>query len=438
MAPALAKRFMTAVLRFVTGGRIRRRAIVTVTCVLLYRAGQFKRLPGAPTGGKDTKPLGDVMDFLLPFSEELTVPRIGVSAFQLGITPFISASIIVQVLSSLETVREYRKEDADEATEALKQLTRLLCFLIAIYQARDVVYRLVPVADLTRFNGSAQNFFWDNWALLMSGACMVAHLAERITEQGIGQGPSIFISISILSGYASSATKLCSAFVAGSMSTLELAACLVAFLGFVIGAVLLTGGVVKVPMVFFQSSATSVPGVPRSPRGKDDHIPFRINPLSMQPVLIALYALQIPQWVLSLAPSNPALITVAQVLQPGGAVYYVLLFTIIFASTFIDFEDFPREINEYMVKIGARVPHVRPGARSIEYFRRIQNGARFWGGTLLGGLATLAVSLDHTLAARHGTNFGLTSTLILVSTVLQIRRQVLSLREDPRLSGDQL
>ena len=418
-------------LRALAGGRVRSRALVTVVCVLVYRAGYFKRLPGVG-GEAGNRPLGDVMDFILPASESLTVARSGASVLSLGFTPYISASILVQILSSLDAVRQYRKEDASEATDALKQLTRLFTLAIALYQAFDVALKLKPLADLSAFSFSEAKFVWETTALLVAGACLVSHLAERVTEQGIGQGASVFISTSILSGFASSSVKLFNNFLAGNLAPVEFAACSAAFVAFIAGAILLTAGVVKVPMVFFQATSSNIPGVPKSPRGRDDHIPFKLNPLSMQPVLIALYVLQVPQWLANIAPGNVITTSLALLFSPGGAVYYVLLFTIVFAATFIDFEDFPSEINEYMLKIGARVPYVRPGSRSVEYFKRVQDGARFWGGLLLGGLATLAVALDNLLLVRFGTSFGLTSTLILVSTVLQIQRQILSLREDPR------
>lgn len=407
------------------------RAIVTIVCVLVYRAGYFMRLPGLMYSSS-AKPTADVMDFILPSSEALTVPRTGASVFALGFTPYISASIIVQILSSIDAVRQYRKEDADEATEALKQLTRLLTICIAVYQAFDVSTKLIPFADLAVFGQSTYRFVWATSLLLISGACMVSHLAERITEQGIGQGASIFISISILSGFASSCSKLYDSFLTGQLALPEFVACSTAFVAFIVGATLLTAGVIKVPIVFFQATSSNIPGVPKSPRGRDDHIPFKLNPLSMQPVLIALYVLQLPQWLTSLAPGNIVFSVLAAIFSPASPMYYITLFSIVFASTFIDFEDFPSEINEYMLKIGARVPYVRPGNRSVEYFRCIQDGARFWGGVLLGLLASSAVALDNVLLIRYGTSFGLTSSLILVSTVLQVQRQVYSLREDPR------
>ena len=119
--------------------------------------------------------------------------------------------------------------------------------------------------------------------------------------------------------------------------------------------------------------------------------------------------------------------------SPSSWMYSFTFFLVCFGFTFLDIQDTPKECSEYIVKIGARVPGVRPGQQTIQYFEDLRGGSRFFGGLLLGCVATGCTLADKYCRETYGMYFGLTSMLIVVSTILAIKKQVRALNQMPNM-----
>lgn len=259
-------------------------------------------------------------------------------------------------------------------------------------------------------------FYAENILALTVCAIVISVCGDLITKFGLGNGLSVILSVAILSGYGATLREsLLPALVSGTVSIAAVAAWGLGLAAFVAAAVLVTEGVRKVPITYFTDANTQV-GVSTG-RGRDDHVPFRINPTGMQPVIIASFTL-------SAFPFMPAY---------GSPLYLALQWPLIFAATFIDMENVPGEISEYLNKVGARVPGVRPGKQTVKFFRYTQISARFVGGALLATLATIATVADASAMALYGQQIGFTSTLIVISTLLSIRRQIRTFRTAPTI-----
>jgi preprotein translocase subunit SecY len=257
-----------------------------------------------------------------------------------------------------------------------------------------------------------------NWYLaltvlpLTAGATALVWMAEEITRTGIGQGTSVVISLSILGAYASALRALLPAVMSGAVSPLGVAGvaagvCLQTAL-----AVLVVEGVRKVPIAFFQLQGGA--GGPATPL-TDDHIPFRANPTGIQPVLFAVCVLDGVPWALgALGAPTAAMGALAALLSPERALYYALYFAIVFAFSFLDVEDTPVEVSEYIIKVGARVPGVRPGDATVAHLRATQMATRAWGGLLLGTLSCASMLADKWMHVAFGKSVGFTSMLIIV------------------------
>jgi preprotein translocase subunit SecY len=295
---------------------------------------------------------------------------------------------------------------------------------------------------------------------LTAGTTSLMWMAEEITRTGIGQGISVVISLSIVGAYASALRAIVPRVLAGTVPAGVLAAIGAALLLQTALAVLVVEGVRKVPIVFFQlqGGAGGAPGAATALR--DDHIPFRVNPQGIQPVLFAVILLDGMPWALSAI----GVASLSAVISPTRPLYYVLYFAVVFAFSFLDLEDTPAEVAEYILKVGARVPGVRPGDATVAYMRATQRNARAWGGLMLGVLSTASMLADKWMHSAFGKSVGFTSMLIIVrarahmcclpsagycrmtdaaaavcapaaqtGTILQMRRQVRAYSQKPAL-----
>ena len=255
---------------------------------------------------------------------------------------------------------------------------------------------------------------------LAAGTTSVLWMAEEITRTGIGQGTSVVISLSIVGAYAGALRALLPQVLSGAVPPLAVAAVAAAVLAQTAVAVLTVEGVRKVPIAFFQlqggaGGAGGAAAAEAATALRDDHIPFRANPTGIQPVLFAVCLLDGVPWLLAqVGAPAAAMAALSALLTPERGLYYIAYFAVVFAFSFLDVEDTPAEVSEYILKVGARVPGVRPGDATVAYLRHTQNAARAWGGLLLAALSTASMLADKWMHAALGKSIGFTSMLIIV------------------------
>lgn len=175
----------------------------------------------------------------------------------------------------------------------------------------------------------------------------------------------------------------------------------------------------------------------------EPYIPFNINPTGMQPVLTTTYLMAVPSLVANFTRSGGFWHQLRDSLNPAwpaapGAkpwLYYGANALFIFIFNVLDIVDTPKEVTEYMMKIGARVPKFKPGRQTIEYLTKVQQSTRFWGGVLLAMLATVSTIVDNRFRAIHqGGSIGFTSMLIIVGSIIELRRSFMAYNVMPELS----
>ena len=151
-------------------------------------------------------------------------------------------------------------------------------------------------------------------------------------------------------------------------------------------------------------------------------------------MLVAVFMCEGMVWLMNVM-DPPGFIRAATefVFSSASPMYYLTFFLIVFGFSYLDLQDTPKDVSEYMVKIGARIPELRPGEATVRYLTTLQNGSRFFGGLLLGIVAVACTMMDQWMKATVGISVGFTSMLIVVSTILQIQRQVVALAQMPKL-----
>ena len=362
-----------------------------------------------------------------------TIPK-GISLFHVGIGPFIAASIAMSVLTAVvPSLKEMTKDSVGQHT--VKQYTRYIMFVVAIVQS------LITAENLRSYciYGHQASYLFYATTFFTCGAVAAAWLADEMTDRGLGQGTSVMITMSVCGAYVSAIKHYAADLLAVSFFDVLPFMCAAVLL--TAGSVLVQTGTCRVPIQYFQGP--SIPGLPRVVREETDHVPFKINPLGMQPVLVAVFLCEGVMWLVksliddggTISGFTLKVITAVFSSQEASSFYYLTFFLIVFGFSYLDLQNTPKEVSEYMTKIGARVPEVRPGEQTARYLEQLQQGSRFFGGLVLGVVAVFCAYADNYMRATTGICVGFTSMLIVTSTILQMKRQITAMAQMPRLDG---
>ncbi|KAJ0742608.1 putative SecY/SEC61-alpha family, SecY domain superfamily protein [Helianthus annuus] len=420
---------------------IRRRLFVTAALLVISRVGYFIPLPGF-----DRRLVPEnYLSFVSGSVEELgeLAPELKLSLFQLGISPQIAASIVMQVLCYVvPSLIKLRKEGLD-ANEKIKSYIWWLSFGFAIVEALIISYFSLSYSIYAASASQRAKHVMLTTMLLVSGAMTTTWICDKISDSGFGHGSSLLICVNILTGYVETLHKMLSQ-LTGAGSSVGLWPYIFAVSGvFVIvtmWAVIVTQGCRKIKLQYYGFKLASSTRKDAPVTEVEQYIPFNINPSGMQPVLTTSYLLGFPAIVASFFTSR-FWVNVREVLNPesslGAApwVYYTIYAFFVFVFNIFDIANMPKEIAEYLNKMGARIPNVKPGNATVEYLAKVQASTRFWGGLLLSVLATSSTILDHYLRKRNdGFSIGFTSVLIIVGSIIELRRSYQAYNVMPSLS----
>ncbi|KAF3436308.1 hypothetical protein FNV43_RR23400 [Rhamnella rubrinervis] len=416
---------------------IRRRLFVTAVLIVISRVGYFIPLPGF-----DRRLIPqDYLSFASGSVDELGDfgAELKLSLFQLGISPQIIASIIMQVLCHvIPSLVKLRKEGLD-GHEKIKSYIWWMSLGFAILEALIVACYSLPYSIYVASHRVKHVIVTS--LLLVCGAMTITWICDTISESGFGQGSSLIICVGILTGYTETLYNMLSRLSGGFISWFPyVLAVLGVFTIVTMWAVVVTEGCRKIKLQYYGFKLASAARDDSPITEVEPYIPFNINPAGMQPVLTTTYLLAFPSILASILGS-PFWEHVKEILNPEtsiGAepwVYYLIYAFFVFLFNIFDIANLPKEIADYLNKMGARIPNIKPGKATIEYLTKIQASTRFWGGLLLSILATTSTVLDHYLRRINaGFAIGFTSVLIIVGSIIELRRSYQAYNVMPSLS----
>jgi preprotein translocase subunit SecY len=344
------------------------------------------------------------------------------SVFALGIMPYISASIIVQLLGSVIPYFEKLKKEGEAGRQKLTEITRYSTVGLAFIQGLGISQYLVglnrQVPGVVPHPG--MGFTIQTVLTLITGTIFVMWLGERITERGIGNGISLIIFAGIVGRLPGAATNLYrDVFVLQQTSFVSMIFLMVFMFVTVAFVVLMTEAQRRIPVTY----AKQVRGR-KMYGGQSTHIPLRLNTAGVIPVIFAQAFMMFPSSIAMFFPNSGIDTWVNSFLAPGGVLYMILyaLLIILFAYVYTAITFNPSDLAENMKKYGGFIPGRKPGKSTAKYIERVLVRVTLPGAIFLAGIAALPMILSRNVGVNF--MFGGTSLLIVVGVALETLRQI--------------
>lgn len=355
-----------------------------------------------------------------------------VSIFALGIGPFITASIIIQLVSVvIPSLEKLQKEEGEAGRRKLSQYTRIFTVVLAVFQSLIFMLYLHHLPGAVLPNVNPAMFFVSSIVVLTAGSVLVMWLSELITEKGIGNGGSLIIFVGILSGIPVYASRTAQMVANSTALQLGLAALLAIFFAAMVFIVIMQEAVRKVIIVNPKRQVgNKVYG------GMNSFIPFKLNPGGVMPIIFAIAILLFPSTVLSLVGQanfkseavKNVVMSLNHWLSPDGITYYVLYFALIVALTFFYASIMPnmqpKDIADNLKKYGSSIPGIKPGKPTAEALDKILTKTTFIGAMGLGIIALVPSLASYVTNIKTLQGIGATSLIIMVGVALDLINQV--------------
>ena len=413
---------------------VRKRILYTFLILIVVRIGALLPIPGVNTdyfAQWFASQSGTAFNF---FDAMTGGSFTSMSVFALSITPYITSSIIIQLLTIAIPKLEEMQKEGDEGRKVIAKITRYVTVALALIESTAMTIGFGR-------SGLLIDFTWYNAIVVIvtmtAGSAMLMWLGERITEKGVGNGISIILLVNILSGLPDDFATLYSTFMSGkSVAMAALAAVIIvviilAIVGFV---VMLQGGERRIPVQY----AKKMQGR-RFVGGQSSNIPLKVNTAGVIPVIFASSLMSFPvviaqffsvdyttvggrilQGLSSSNWCNPD----DPILTLGLIVYIVLIIAFAYFYTSITFN--PIEIADNMKKQGGFIPGIRPGRPTSDYLNRILNYIVFIGAVGLLIVAVIPIIFSGLFGIGQ-LSFGGTSIIIIVGVILETLKQIESL-----------
>ena len=357
-----------------------------------------------------------------------------VSILALGIGPFITSSIIIQLISVvIPSLEKLQKEEGEEGRRKLSQYTRIFTVVLAAFQSFIFMLYLhhLPGSIISTVNPVM--FYLSSICILTAGAVLVMWISELITENGIGNGGSLVIFAGILSGIPIYASRTAQLVKSSTQMQLGLVVLLSIFFAATVLIVIMQEAVRKVIIVNPKRQiGNKVYG------GMNSFIPFKLNPGGVMPIIFAIAILLFPSTILALCGQanfksialKNFIMTLNQYLSPNGIIYYILYIGLIIALTFFYASIMPnmqpKDIADNLKKYGSSIPGIKPGRPTAEAIDNILSKTTFIGAVGVGIIALVPSFASYVTHIETLQGIGATSLIIMVGVALDLINQVRS------------
>ena len=414
---------------------IRSRIVYTFIMLIIIRIGSQLPIPGVNTEVFSAWFAAQTANGMGFFDAITGGSFYNMSIFALNVSPYITSSIIMQLLTIAIPALEEMQKDGEDGRKKINNITRYVTVVLAIVESIAMTIGFSRGGYLVAEEGFSQVLAFITIVItLTAGSTAMMWIGERITENGVGNGISIILAINIISRMPSDIATLYDQFIAGKSIQVGILAAVIIIaiiVGMVFFVVLLQGGVRKIPVQY----SKKIQGR-KQVGGQSTHIPLKVNTAGVIPVIFAQSLLQTPVIIASLLGKGNGTGIGSQILkvmnqqywcdpsQPvysiGLIIYIVLLIAFAYFYTSITFN--PNEIANNMKKAGGFIPGIRPGKPTSDYLNKILNYIVFIGAIGLMIIAVAPIFFNGVFSAN--VSFAGTSIIIVVGVIIETLKQI--------------
>ncbi len=409
---------------------LRRRIIFVTVALIIFRALSVIPVPGidpSKLAAFLSSPTGDIFGLFNIFSGGGLSK---LSIVMLGVGPFITASIVMQLLTMIfPKLKEMYQEEGEAGRAKFTQYSRLMTVPLALVQGGGFLLLLQKSGVVTHLNTID---LVANIVVIIAGAVLLMWIGELMTEFGIGNGTSLIIFAGIVAAIPMYASQLLVTFSPAQIP-LYIAFAVVALL-VILGVVIVTEAERPIPVTYAKRvRGNKVYG------GVSTYLPLRVNQAGVIPIIFALSILLFPQmifqYIVTAVPTglvHNISLNILNVLKNGwfySIFYFILVFLFTYFYTAVTFD--PHAISENLQKNGAFIPGVRPGQSTAEYIGKVLTRITMVGAIFLGLIAVLPLAMK-AITGIQSLAIGGTALLIVVSVVIDLMKKVdaqVSMRE---------
>ena len=379
------------------------RIVTTISIILLIRLGNYIPVPKV-----DQQYLVNILNTTPILRNFYTSEDLVLGVFTLGILPNINASIMMQLLVSvIPSLEKLQKEEGESGRREIIKYTRYLSLFWAIVESISIALALRPILFLWNFSVCCQITL-----AVATGSMIVMWLSEIITEEGIGNGSSVVITLNILSNLPSTIKTV---FNSGNLTSVSIG--LLSFTILIIGIIYVQDAVRVIPLVSAKQLFSMTDEM-----AKTSYLPLKINQGGVMPVIFASTVLTFltvfVNYLLGLQFLSAITVnlTTRNILYGAANFGLILAFSLFYSNLILN----PKELATNLNKMAVSVPGVRPGNQTKEYLQQTLKRLSLLGALFLATIVAIP-------NIRSSTGFGVTSLLILVGVTVDTSRQIQTL-----------
>jgi preprotein translocase subunit SecY len=399
---------------------LRARLLYTFGIILLYRLGKYVTLPGidpSQLAGLKSQTSSGIMGLLDMFSGGAFSQA---SIFALGIMPYISASIVVQLLGIVFPYFQKLQKEGESGRRKMNQYTRYLTIAVLVLQAPTYLLNLHAQLPASAFIITGTFFTISSVIILTAGTMFVMWLGEKITDKGIGNGISLIIMIGIVARMPANFIFEMGTRMNGAGGAIALIVEIVFLFIVVLGVILLVQGTRRVPVQYARRIVGN-----KQYGGVRQYIPLKVNAAGVMPIIFAQAIMMLPMIIAGYANSGSGFIVAFSNMYGFWYNLVTAILIIVFTYFYTAITINPVQMAEDMKKNGGFIPGIKPGRKTVEFFDTIMSRITFPGSIFLAIVAILpSIAVKAQVTPQFAQFYGGTSLLILVGVILDTLQQI--------------
>ena len=399
---------------------IRNKILFTLVMLLIYRIGSAIPVPGVDAAKLSAQVSGNSILSMMNLLGGGAFEKM--SVFALGVTPYITTSIIIQLLS-MDVIPYLTELSKSGETGRIKsdQITRYLGVVLAFVQSFSMVYGFDKQYAILESSNLSTYFY--TATILTAGTMFLIWIGDKISTKGIGNGISIIIFAGIASNMPAQFSQVFNILMSGNTQgaqfsgILEFVLYCVLYLVIIVGVVIMQLAQRKIPIQYTSSSGAKANDI--------TYLPFKINSASVIPVIFASSIITAPQIVLSFVNTGAyqKVSSFLSLQKPFGLVLYAVL-TFLFTFFYTDLQVDPDKIAENLGKSGAYIPGIRPGSETRTYLKKVIHRITVLGAVALTIMAVLPYLLPMVTSLPTSVSVGGTGIIIVVGVAMETMSQL--------------